>query len=162
MVSDRKRFKIKVRRTMRKLTRIFEYAMTIIVLLAACVLVGAAVISSITFQNIGNINSDPSIAVYSDSSLTTPITLLEWGAMAPEDITTRSIWIKNIGNADGIVTVVTDNFAPLSLSQYLTLTTANGTSLSVDESKQLILSLAISSSITDITSFSFDITVHLD
>jgi len=56
--------------------------------------------------------------------------------------------------------MTTSNWNPSSASSYMTLSwNYGGQTLAVNEVKQVKFTLAVSSSITGITSFSFDITI---
>jgi hypothetical protein len=100
------------------------------------------------------------VGVYSDSACTTKITSLNWGTLAPGSNVNQTVFIKNEGNAVATLSMAPSNWSPASASSYMTLTwNYNGQTLSVGQVVQVKFTLTISSSVTGITTFSFDITI---
>jgi hypothetical protein len=68
--------------------------------------------------------------------------------------------VKNEGNVPVTLSVQASNWNPASAQTFLTLTwNRNGYVLAVGASVQAVLYLTVSSSISGITTFSFDITI---
>lgn len=117
-----------------------------------------------TVPNTGNIRvvTPPSVqlGVYSDSGCTTALSSVSWGTLDPGATATATIYLKNEGNVPVTLSISASNWNPASASSYFTLTwNRAGYVLAVGASVQAVLSLAVSSSITGITTFSFDITI---
>jgi hypothetical protein len=123
-----------------------------------------ALVATRTVSNTGNINvvTPPSVqlGVYSDNGCTTALSSVSWGTLNPGTTATATIYLKNEGNVPVTLSISAGNWAPSSASSYFTLTwNRAGYVLAVGASVQAVLSLAVSSSISGVTSFSFDITI---
>ena len=100
------------------------------------------------------------LGVYSDSGCTTALSSVSWGTLDPCTTATVTIYLKNEGNVPVTLSISASNWAPSSASSYFTLTwNRDSYVLAVGASVQAVLSLTVSSSISGITSFSFDITI---
>jgi hypothetical protein len=125
---------------------------------------GALVVTR-TFSNTGNIKvvtPSPSVqlGVYSDSGCTTALSSVSWGTLDPGSTATATAYLKNEGNVPVTLSIQASNWNPASAQNYFTLTwNRNGYVLAVGASVQAVLSLAVSSSISNVTNFSFDITI---
>jgi len=130
---------------------------------AASVLGGLVVTN--TVHNTGNITVSPpppsvQLGVYQDSGCTTGLSSISWGTLNPGSTATATIYLRNEGNVPVTLSVSAGNWNPASASSYFTLTwNRAGYVLAVNASVQAVLSLTVSSSISGITSFSFDITI---
>lgn len=101
------------------------------------------------------------VQVYSDEACTNPIGSINWGNREPGDTVTRTLYVKNTGNAPMIISMTVGNWSPSVASTYITITwNREGTSLSAGSSTSATISLSVSSSITGINSFSSDITIE--
>jgi hypothetical protein len=125
---------------------------------------GALVVTR-TISNTGNIKvvtPSPSVqlGVYSDSGCTIALSSVSWGTLDPGSTATATAYLKNEGNVPVTLSIQASNWNPASAQNYFTLTwNRNGYVLAVGASVQAVLSLAVSSSISNVTSFSFDITI---
>jgi hypothetical protein len=127
--------------------------------LTMTVLVSGLLIASQKIPNTGNVKAI-GVDVYSDSACTIPITLIEWGTVNPGTTKNFTIYVKNEGNVAIMLSIETDNWDPLSASSYLTLSwNRAGYVLSSGSSVRAVLSLSVSSSISGVENFSFDIMV---
>jgi hypothetical protein len=100
------------------------------------------------------------LGIYQDSACTTVVSAVDWGTLDPGATATQSIYLKNEGNVPATLSIGAGNWTPSSAQNYLMLTwDRGGYTLGVGASVQAVLSLAVSSSITNITSFSFDISI---
>jgi hypothetical protein len=132
--------------------------------LLALVLIGipaaeALLSSSTTVHSTGSVKAI-GVGVFQNSGCTQTLTSVDWGTLEPGTIKNVTIYVKNQGNAPVTLSLQTGNWNPTGASSYLTLGwNYGGASLAVNEVKAVVLSLTISSSITGITSFSFDITI---
>jgi len=97
------------------------------------------------------------VGVYWNSECTNRTSSIYWGLLEPGSNKTVTVYIRNEGNSGVTLSKVTQNWSPLTASDYITLDwNYAGQTLSVDQVLQTKLTLVVSSSISGITSFSFD------
>jgi hypothetical protein len=73
---------------------------------------------------------------------------------------TVTVYVRNEGNSAATLSRATQNWNPSTASSYMTLTwNYAGQTLSVNQVLQIRLTLAVSSAVSGITSFSFDIVI---
>jgi len=130
-----------------------------LVFLLACVVISAA-LQSLTVK----IPSKASItvvglAVYSDVACTQNVTSIDWGTLAPGTATNYQVYIESISTVPIILGLSTDSWNPSSASTYITLAWnyTTGTQIQPGASLPVTLTLTVSSSVTGITSFTFNI-----
>jgi len=100
------------------------------------------------------------IGVYWDLALLNSVSTINWGAIEPGSINSVNVCIKNEGNSAIILTQNTTNWNPPEAADYMTLSwNYDGQSLGVSGAIQVTLTLTISASIANITTFSFDIMI---
>jgi len=100
------------------------------------------------------------IGVYSDSECTIPRTAMAWGTLVPGGSQNVVCYIKNEGSAASALSMYASNWSPASAENYLTLNwNYDSNPISPDAVVQITFTLTVSSDITGITSFSFDITI---
>jgi len=124
----------------------------------------------------GGGNSPPSgisFAVYDSPNGSSEINSIDWGSISPGGSSTHDIYLKNTSTQDATLTGFsgsTSNWNPNNASPYFTLSMVyvldNGTatgllpsSLGPGEQVHAQLELDVSSNITNIVNFSFDITI---
>jgi hypothetical protein len=121
-----------------------------------------ALVATRTISNNGNImiNSVVQLGVYADNACTTTLSSVSWGTLSPGNTSTATLYLRNEGNIPVTLNMQISNWNPASASTYFTLTwnRANYV-LAVNQTVQAVLTLAVSSGINGITSFSFDITI---
>jgi hypothetical protein len=130
-----------------------------IVFLLACIAISAA-LQSFTRK----IPSTASITVvgldvYSDVACTQNMTSIDWGTLAPGAVTNYQVYIKSTSTVPIMLSLSTDSWNPSAASTYITLAwnyTA-GTQIQPGASLPVTLTLTVSSSVTGITSFTFNI-----
>lgn len=121
-----------------------------------------AALSNRTITNAGSVKTI-GVGVYWDQALTNPVSSINWGNIEPGSNVNKTVYIRNEGNAPATLSMTTSNWVPASASSYMTLSwNYGGQTLAVNEVRQVILTLAVSSSVTGVTSFSFDITIAAD
>ena len=119
-----------------------------------------ALVATQSVSNTGTITIAPSVqlGVYSDSGCTVALSSVSWGTLDPGATMTSTIYLKNQGNVAVTLSMTVDSWTPSSASSYLTLAwNRDGYALAAGASVQAVLSLTVSSSISGITSFSFNI-----
>ncbi len=139
--------------------RIFFYA--ILVILSSILVSGvyAAVTSNTVIQSSGAIKAI-GVSVYWDAATTNEVTAIDWSTLEVGASESKTIYIKNTGNAAATLFLDTDNWNPSAASQYITLGwDYGGQSISPDAVVEVVLTLTISQDISGITDFSFDIII---
>jgi len=102
----------------------------------------------------------PNVGVYSDSACTTNKTAITWASVAAGGSATQTVYVKNTGTASMTLNLAVTNWTPSTASNYITITwNKQGTQLAAGQSVAATLTLAVSSSITGITSYSNTITI---
>lgn len=110
--------------------------------------------------NSGNVKA-VGVGVYWDNACTNNVTSIDWGFLEPGATVNKTVYIKNEGNTPMVLNMTTDNWNPASASENITLSwnregyVLNTTAPVV----QAILTLSVSSNISGVTSFSFDIII---
>lgn len=100
------------------------------------------------------------VAVYSNAACTSKLSSIDWGMLEPGENESVTAYIRNEGNYVITISLSTENWSPSSASQYITLSwDYDGQSVNPDEVVEVTFTLAVSSSIDDITDFSFDIII---
>ena len=119
----------------------------------------AAIQTNTSIRTTGTIKA-VGISVYSDSACTTSLTSIDWGVLEGGSVVTRTIYVKNTGNSALTLSLSASNWSPSGASSYIQLSSNySGQALSSGQSLGVTLTLTVSTSITGITSFSFDIVV---
>jgi len=100
------------------------------------------------------------LGIYSDSGCTTVLSSISWGTLDPGGSTSATAYLKNEGNVQVMLSMTYGNWTPSSASSYFTLSwDRQSYVLSVGSVVQATLTLSVSSSISGITTFSFDIII---
>ncbi len=99
------------------------------------------------------------VGVYSNSACTTVLNSISWGAVEPGTSVNSTMYIKNNGNVPVILSMTTTNWNS-SIRSYFTVVWNRETYvLNPGAVVQANLMLTISSSITGVSNFSFDIVI---
>ena len=115
----------------------------------------SSTISSVgTFKAIG-------IGVYWDTDLTRSVNALDWGYLAPGSQKSFTVYISNEGALPLTLSISTSDWSPTAASNYMTLTwNYNGQTLTADKTIPVTITLTISTDISGINAFNFDITAE--
>lgn len=112
------------------------------------------------FSNTGSMKAI-NVEVYSDSGCSNSLTEVDWGTLEPNSTTTRTVYVKNSGNAELTLSMTTSNWSPENATDYMGLTwDKEGATLGAGESVAATLTLTVDGSISGIESFSFDIVIE--
>jgi hypothetical protein len=137
-----------------------------ILVLVSCVLatgvLGTALSATQTSRVISNVGSVKGVGVgiYWDSACTNRTSSINWGMLDPGVSISKTIYIRNEGNSPATLSMTTSNWSPAAASSYIALTwNYVGQTLGVNQVIQVRVTLVVSSSISGVTNFSFDITV---
>jgi hypothetical protein len=121
----------------------------------------AALTTTQNLSSAGSINVSPNLGVYSDSGCTTPLSSIAWGSLSGGGNKTQTVYVKNTGTGSSLTLSMTaSNWSPVSASSYMTVTwNKAGTVLTPGASTSAIITLTVSPSVTDITSFNVQISI---
>ena len=115
--------------------------------------------TSRTISNVG-LMKGIGVGIYWNSACTNRTSSIDWGLLDPGSDKIVTVYVRNEGNAVVTLSKATQNWNPSTASSYITLNwNYAGQTLSVNQVLQIKLTLVVSSSISGITSFSFDITI---
>ena len=138
----------------------------IVLLLALCALasgiLGTALSLFQTSKTISNAGSVKGIGVgiYWDPACTNQTSSVNWGLLDPGSSKTVGIYVRNEGNSVILLSKTVQNWNPSNVQSYVSLNWnyVNQT-LSVNQVLQVSLTLVVSSAVSGITNFSFDVTI---
>lgn len=100
------------------------------------------------------------VGVYWDSNCSSGVSSIDWGNIEPGTLKNTTVYIRNEGNAAMTLSLNTTNWNPSNASSYIGLSwNFNGQAIAPGDVIQVTLTLSVSSSITGISSFSFDIVI---
>lgn len=112
-----------------------------------------------TFPSNGTINA-VGVGVYSDPSCTTALSSVNWGTLNPGNTATQTMYVKNNGTIPVTLTMTYGNWSSQSAQSYITLTwNQNNTQLASSSVATAVLTLNVSSAISGVTNFSFNINI---
>ena len=137
-------------------------AVTALVMIGiALTLTTFAALSSTHVPSDGTVTTSANLAVYSDSGCKTPLSSIPWGTISPGGTTTQTIYVKNTGSGLSLTLGMTaSDLNPTSANGLITLTwNKEGTKLNPGDSVPATLTLTVSPSIVDITSFNVQINI---
>jgi hypothetical protein len=119
----------------------------------------SALQSNRTFSNSGSVKAI-GVGVYWDQACSNPVSSISWGTIDPGSSVNKTIYIKNTGNNAATLNLATSNWSPSNASSYMTLSwDYNGLPVNANAVIQVKLTLSVSSGVSGITNFSFDITI---
>lgn len=137
-------------------------AAALVVYTLVLILIGpfaSAAIRNFKVSNSGSVTTI-GVGVYWDQACTNPVSSIAWGTLDPGATVERTVFVRNEGNTDSSISLTTSNWSPSNASDYITLNwDYSGQTLSVNQVVQVKFTLSVSSSISGITNFSFDITI---
>jgi uncharacterized repeat protein (TIGR01451 family) len=112
-----------------------------------------------TVSNTGSITA-VGVGVYTSSACNTALTTITWGTLNPGNVTTYTMYVKNTGNVPVTLNMTVSNWNPSSASSYITLTwNQQNTVLPASQVATAVLTLSVSSSISGVSNFSFNVTI---
>ena len=116
--------------------------------------------SSIVSSN-GKVSTSASCGLFSNSACTTPISSINWGNLTAGETSNQTIYIKNISSGLSLtLNMTTNSWSPASANGPITITwNQEDTILSPGQSTAATLTISVSSSEVDITSFSVQILI---
>jgi hypothetical protein len=115
--------------------------------------------NSRTLPNAGSVKGI-GVGIYWNSACTNQTSSINWGLLEPGSNKTMTVYIRNEGNAAATLSKAAQNWNPSTASSYITLNwNYAGQTLGANQVLQLKLTLVVSSTVSGITNFSFDITI---
>jgi len=105
---------------------------------------------------------EPSIEIdiFSDGACTQPLSSVTWGEIEAGSSVNRIIYIRNSGDEGVTLSLLSDNWSPSGVENYLQLSwDYDGNSLGSGVVLGVTLTLAVSASAAGVDSFSFDIII---
>jgi hypothetical protein len=113
--------------------------------------------ASQNIQNSGNIKA-VGVGVYTDSGCTTKATRIDWGALTPGATKNATLYVRNEGTINVILSMTTNNWTSAQASSYITLIwNRQGQTLSRQTTTTAMLMLRVSANVTGVDSFGFSI-----
>lgn len=123
------------------------------------VVVGVVLISQIRIGATGKIKT-LGLKFYSGPDLKTEVSAIDWGRLAPGDVSHVDLWAVTSGNTASTLSMNLTNWAPLETSNVVSLGwNYSGNVLQPKLAIVVRLTLTVSRQITGIEDFSFDIIV---
>lgn len=109
--------------------------------------------------NTGNVKK-VGVGVYWDEACIVNVTSIDWGFLEPGTVANVTVYIQNEGTTPVMLNMTTDNWSPVLAQNYITLTwNLEGSVLNSGDIFQAVLTLSVSSDISGVTNFTFDITI---
>jgi len=100
------------------------------------------------------------IDVYSDDECTSKLTQVEWGSIEAGGSIARAIFVKNAGDAEVKLSLLTDSWDPAVAEDYMVVSwDYNGIELGSGEVVEITLTLTIEASISVLGEFHFDVVI---
>ena len=100
------------------------------------------------------------VGVYSDAGCTVNLTSIDWGSVYPGESVSRTFYVKNTGNTQITLSMATSSWNPSIAEGQLTVSwNKENVSLSASESTAATLTLAVSPSVHDVSSFSVNVVI---
>jgi hypothetical protein len=133
------------------------FVVVAVVLLMTSVL--AILMSNTSVPNSGEIKGI-NVSVYQNSACTIPLSSWNWGVLEPGSSTLKTMYVKNEGNMPMTLNLTTITWTPSGAATYITITwNREGAVVTAGSNVQANVTLAVSPSITGITSFSFTMVI---
>jgi hypothetical protein len=136
------------------------------VLLILCALLAGTIGISVsllqtsrTISNVGTVGGI-GVGIYMDQNCATPATSISWGNLSPGSSKTVTLYVRNEGSITATLSMATNNWNPSNAKTYLTLNwNYAGQTLAANQVQQVTLTLTVSSTVTGISNFGFDIVI---
>ena len=100
------------------------------------------------------------VGAFRDINCTSRVTEINWGLVEPGYHVNATIYLRNEGNVPITLSLETENWSPSNASNYITLSwDYAGPTVDPGAVMKVNLTLAVSSDVTGITNFTFDIVI---
>ena len=126
---------------------------------ASVVVTYGLLFGSKTISNQGNLNTI-GVGVYSEAACINEVETINWSYLEPGATKDVTVYVRNEGTVPMTLNMTVGDWNPSEASAYMTLTwNSESSQVNVQSVLQAVLTLSVSSSISDVTNFSFDITI---
>lgn len=131
-------------------------------LLLVCVTLGVGMIaasqwSAVIITGRGNLRVD-GVGVYHNADCSVAVSYLDWGTVEPDSKKDIALYVRNEGNQIVSLFLETDDWAPASASDYMSLSwNYDGKTLGPMESIGLTLTLSVSADAKNMDDFTFKV-----
>ena len=140
----------------RKIGLIFAMSIAMVSGLA----VSGLLTTSKTLSSSGSVKAI-NVEVFWDNACTQAVNSVDWGTPGPGESIEKIVFVKNTGNAPMNLVQYTSGWNPVDTEFYLTLSwDLEGMVISADAVLQAVLTLDVSSDISGITDFAFNIIIE--
>jgi hypothetical protein len=118
-------------------------------------------LSTVTSIGSSGVVSAANLGVYSDSACTTTLSSINWGNISPGGTATYTVYVKNTGSVALTLAFSMGSWSPSGASSYFSLAWSytSGTKVNAGVIVPITFTLSLSSSVTGITNFQFQITI---
>ncbi len=121
--------------------------------------IAGQLLATTSLQSHGTIET-VGVAAYKESSCVNVMSNVEWGKIFPGGSATNTIYVRNEGNSEVTLSLNAANWSPSNTQNYMTLTwNYGGQTIQPNQVVQITLTLSVSSSISGIQNFYFDIII---
>ena len=128
-------------------------------LIVVSVLAASLLMAYQTIPNQGNVKA-VGVGVYWDEGCVNNVTFIDWGFLEPGTAANHVVWIRNEGNTPIVLNMTVENWSPSNVSDFLDLTwDYSGQVLDVGQKIRVGLILSVSSGVSGVDEFSFDIVI---
>lgn len=118
-----------------------------------------ALTASYPFNNMARIKA-VGVSVYWYNNGTSPVSTIDWGILAPGETTAKTIYIHNNGTVPVILNMAISEWVPNTAATYITVTwNCSNYVLNAGYYVGAALNLSVNSTISGITSFSFNLVI---
>jgi hypothetical protein len=121
--------------------------------------IAGQLLSTTSLQSHGTIET-VGVAAYRENSCVNSMTNVEWGTIGPGGSVTRTVYIRNEGNSAVTLSLNTVNWSPTNAGNYISVSwNYGGQTIQPNQVVQITLTLSVSSSISGVDNFYFDIMI---
>jgi hypothetical protein len=134
----------------------------LVVIALAIILPASFVFASLQYQATINTHGNImaiGVAFYSDSAGLSATSQINWGMLEPGQTVNVALYMKSTSNVPVSVSMAVGNFVPASGSGYLACTWNYSGTINPGQLVPVTFTLVVATTVTGITSFSFDISV---
>jgi len=125
----------------------------------AAIMAFGALSNNRSIQSYGTVKA-VNVGVYWNSGCTNVTSTVNWGMLSPGTLKNVTLYVKNEGNVAVTLSLAAQNWSPVNAPNYMALSwNRGGQTLTSGSIVSATLTLSVSSSISGITSFSFDIII---
>ena len=128
---------------------------------SSMVLAATVLFPSRTITNQGNVEVDAvGVSVYADYDCTRELTSIDWGFVEPGSSNEAVIYVLNDGSLPITLNMSVGAWEPDLAAEYLTVSwNREGSELGVGSVTRATVTLAVSASVSGVSSFSFEVTI---